>query len=78
MHSVLYRVTKRVIENGQTDGMDTKLDVFYAAGKLTDEEYTELTTMLKGSSASESAAESTEAVSGETDTAAETETTEEA
>jgi len=67
MHSVLYRVTKRVIENsiknGQSaDGMDTKLDVFYAAGKLTDEEYTELTAMLKSNSS-----ESTEAAGETTD-----------
>lgn len=43
---MLYRVLSRLIERGQTDGMEKKLDVFYAAGKLTYEEYTELTAKL--------------------------------
>lgn len=43
---MLYRVLKRMIERGQTAGMSDKLDVFYAAGKLTEAEYTELTAML--------------------------------
>lgn len=44
--SVLYRTLRRMIERGQTDGMTEKLDVFYAASKLTQEEYEELTAML--------------------------------
>ena len=44
---MLYRTLKRMIERGQTDGLETKIDIFYAAGKLTDEEYQELTAMLK-------------------------------
>lgn len=43
---MLYRTCKRMIERGSLDGMDTKLDVFYAAGKLTDDEYKELTELL--------------------------------
>jgi transcription initiation factor IIE alpha subunit len=43
---MLYRVLKRLIENSQTDGLAEKIDIFYAAGKLTDTEYTELTGML--------------------------------
>ena len=43
---MLYRLLKRMIENKQTDGMETKLDIFYAADKLTEAEYTELTAML--------------------------------
>jgi len=35
--TMLYRTCKR---------MSTKLDVFYAAGKLTDDEYKELTELL--------------------------------
>ncbi len=35
-----------MIERGQTDGIETKLDVFYAASKLTEAEYTELIGML--------------------------------
>lgn len=36
-----------MIERGQTAGMADKLDVFYAADKLTQAEYTELTGMLE-------------------------------
>ena len=36
---MLYRTCKRMIERGSIEGMSTKLDVFYAAGKLTDDEY---------------------------------------
>ena len=43
---MLYRVLKRMIERGQTDGLAEKIDIFYAAGKLTEAEYTELTGML--------------------------------
>ncbi len=44
---MLYRALKRMIERGQTQGMETKLDIFFAADKLTEEEYTELLAMLK-------------------------------
>lgn len=44
---MLYRVLKRMIERGQTDGMAEKLDVFYATGKITEAQYTELTQMLE-------------------------------
>ena len=43
---MLYRVLKRMIERGQTDGLAEKIDVFYAAGKLTGAEYAELTGLL--------------------------------
>ena len=43
---MLYRTLKRMIERGRTDGMETKLDVFYAADKITEAEYTELISML--------------------------------
>ena len=43
---MLYRTLKRMIERGQTQGMETKLDIFFAANKLTEEEYTELLGML--------------------------------
>lgn len=45
---MLYRVCKRMIERGQTAGMAERLDVFYAAGKLTDAQYAELSGMLEG------------------------------
>lgn len=43
---MLYRTLKRMIERGNTEGMSEKLDVFYAANKLTQEQYNELVGML--------------------------------
>ena len=42
----LYNTCKRMTERGQTGGLAKKLDIFYAAAKLTDEQYAELTEML--------------------------------
>ena len=35
-----------MIERGQTDGLEDKLDIFFAAGKLTEAEYNELLGLL--------------------------------
>ena len=43
---MLYRTLKRLIERGDTEGMEGKLDLFYAASKITEDEYTELVAML--------------------------------
>lgn len=43
---MLYRTLMRMIERGQTEGMEEKLDIFYAADKITEAEYTELIAML--------------------------------
>ena len=43
---MLYRTLKRMIERGNTDGMEEKLDIFFAADKLTKAEYEELKSML--------------------------------
>ncbi|HHW90923.1 MAG TPA: hypothetical protein GX745_08495 [Clostridiales bacterium] len=43
---MLYNVIKRMIERGQTDGLRTKIDVFFAVGSLTETEYNELLAML--------------------------------
>ena len=43
---MLYRTLKRMIERGHTEGMETKLDIFYAADKITEAEYAELLSML--------------------------------
>jgi len=43
---MLYRTLKRMIEKGLTEGIAEKLDIFFAAGKLTEAEYTELGGML--------------------------------
>lgn len=43
---MLYRTLKRLIERGMTEGLEEKIDIFYAAGKLTEAEYTELIELL--------------------------------
>lgn len=43
---MLYRVLKRVIEKGNTDGLEVKLDIFYAASKISEAEYKELVLKL--------------------------------
>ena len=45
---MLYRTLKRLIALGRTDGISEKIDIFYAAGKLSDEEYEELNESVKG------------------------------
>lgn len=44
---MLYRTLVRMIERGQTEGLEEKLDIFFAAGKLTEEEYQELLDMMR-------------------------------
>ena len=46
---MLYRTLKRMIQRGQTDGMAQKLDIFFAADKLSQSEYRELTALLEDS-----------------------------
>lgn len=43
---MLYRTIKRMIQRGQVEGMREKLDIFYAANRITKDEYLELTGML--------------------------------
>ena len=43
---MLYRICKRMIQRGQTAGLAEKLDIFFAAGKLTADKYAELTALL--------------------------------
>ena len=45
---MLYRMLKTMIEKGMTEGLSEKLDIFFAAGKLTQEHYEELTGKLSG------------------------------
>lgn len=44
---MLYKTLKRMIERGQTKDLEAKLDVFFAAGRISEEEYQELTGLLK-------------------------------
>lgn len=37
---------KKLIQLGKTDGLQKKIDVYYANDRLSDEEYTELCEML--------------------------------
>ena len=48
---MLYRTLKRLIELGRTEGLAEKLDVFYAVGKLSEAEYTELPGLLEAAQA---------------------------
>ena len=43
---MLYRTIVRMIERGTTDGLEEKIDIFFAAGKLTESEYNTLIKML--------------------------------
>lgn len=45
---MLYRTLKRMIERGRTAGMAVKLDVFFAADRLSRAEYQELAALLEG------------------------------
>lgn len=43
---MLYRTLKRMIERNLIEGMSEKLDIFFAANKITEDEYLELITLL--------------------------------
>lgn len=45
--STLAKVLMALIRKGQTEGLENKIDIFYAAGKLTDEEYETLIEALR-------------------------------
>lgn len=39
---MLFTIIKRLIERGQVDGLQEKVDVFYAVGRITGEQYDKL------------------------------------
>lgn len=43
---MLFKALKRMIERGQTEGMGEKLNIFFIANKITEEQYLELTKMI--------------------------------
>lgn len=45
---MLYMVLERMIARGNTVGLQDKLDVFYAAGRLTETEYMTLSAVIGG------------------------------
>lgn len=44
---MLFRVLKRMIERGEREGLQEKLDIFHAVDSLSKEEYFILTEMLR-------------------------------
>lgn len=44
---MLYILLRQLIKSGQTDGLAEKIDVFFAKGRISLEEYNELTAMLE-------------------------------
>jgi hypothetical protein len=44
---MLYRTLIALVKKGATEGLEEKIDIFFAAGKLTDEEYANLISALK-------------------------------
>lgn len=43
---MLYRTLIALINKGATDGLSEKIDIFFAAGKITEEQYNTLTERL--------------------------------
>ncbi len=43
-----YQLCLLLIERSRTEGLQTKLDLFYALDRITEAQYTELTSMLSG------------------------------
>lgn len=44
--TTVYNLCKMLIDRGRTDGLQDKMDVYLAAGRLTPEEYQELAAQL--------------------------------
>ena len=45
-----YYLCKKLIESGKTAGLQDKLDVFLLAGRISEEQYNELTAMINADS----------------------------
>lgn len=44
---MLFRTLKRMIELGNLDGLEEKMDIFFAVGKLNEDEYNILSGLLE-------------------------------
>lgn len=44
---MLAKVIRSLIQKGEIEGLRDKIDIFYAASRITDKEYTELVDLLK-------------------------------
>ena len=49
MHTTTYNLCMKLIKIGKTDGLMEKVDVYYAANRLTEEEYKDLASVLNPS-----------------------------
>lgn len=45
---MLFKLIERMIMRGNTEGLAEKIDIFFAAGKLSRDEYESLAAMLRG------------------------------
>ena len=43
---MIFNILTRLIEKGQTEGLADKIDVFFAVGKITEDEYKALLELL--------------------------------
>lgn len=46
-HTTTYNLVMKLIAIGKTDGLMDKVDVYFAAGRITEEEYREISEMLR-------------------------------
>lgn len=49
MHTTTYNLCMKLIKIGKTDGLMEKVDVYYLANRLTEDEYKELASILNPS-----------------------------
>lgn len=49
MHTTTYNLCMKLIKIGKTNGLMEKVDVYYAANRLTEEEYKDLASILNPS-----------------------------
>ena len=49
MHTTTYNLCMKLIAIGKTDGLMEKVDVYYLANRLTEDEYKELASILNPS-----------------------------
>ena len=49
MHTTTYNLCMKLIKIGKTDCLMEKVDVYYAANRLTEEEYKDLASILNSS-----------------------------
>ena len=48
MHTTTYTLCAKLIRLGKTEGLADKIDIYHLNNRITDDEYNELTAMLRG------------------------------